>query len=205
MSVVTWKTFTGQFGPGNCNRQFGMFRKVSEPACFMALVRFVKPEVMVEIGVNKGKTAAAVLAEMPGIKRYVGIDVPYGSQMILSQQNKEVPVKAGEYALSDPRFEVILTRPGTVPELPQADFIYIDGDHSMSGVLRDTRAALKAIRANGCVVWHDYADDLGIKKVIDRLNEQGGDRIALIQNTTLCYTFDGRSLSHAFETINWGT
>ena len=42
----------------------------------IALVRSVNPRHVIEFGVNVGRTAKAILANVPGIGGYTGIDVP---------------------------------------------------------------------------------------------------------------------------------
>jgi hypothetical protein len=62
-----------------------------------------------------------------------------------------------------------------VGELPPADVIFIDGDHSARGVTHDTELALAAIKPGGTIIWHDYHDMpvVQVKPVIDKLVSQG--------------------------------
>ncbi|MBO6560627.1 MAG: class I SAM-dependent methyltransferase [Nisaea sp.] len=50
---------------------------------------------------------------------------------------------------------------------PEYDFMLIDGDHSVDGVLQDTEMYLPLLREGGLVVWHDVRLDAGegIKQV----------------------------------------
>ncbi|MFF2290451.1 class I SAM-dependent methyltransferase [Peribacillus butanolivorans] len=76
-------------------------------------------------------------------------------------------------------------------DLPAADLIFIDGDHSKEGVLLDTILARQVIRQGGIICWHDYRNHLvpDVTAVIDSLNIKEGDHICLIENTMLCFQF----------------
>ena len=69
------------------------------------------------------------------------------------------------------------------------DLIFIDGGHSYSCIKNDTEKALKMIKKNGLIFWHDYS--LGKKShkdVYRYLNEINGKyKIQNIKFTTLCF------------------
>ena len=69
------------------------------------------------------------------------------------------------------------------------DLIFIDGGHSYSCVKNDTEKALKMIKKNGFIFWHDYS--IGKKSHKDiylYLNELRKDHdIFHIKNTSLCF------------------
>ena len=126
----------------------------------VALVSSVNPKTVIEFGINSGRTAKCLLREIPSIKKYVGIDVLPGYVTNKMVQRKEVPPVAGELVKDDPRVELIVRRLGSheinPEELPKADAIFIDGDHSREGVQRDTYLAHSILNKKGIVVWHDY-------------------------------------------------
>ena len=203
MSMITPAIFHSIFGQDRCHKKGGWFIGDLEFHCFMSLVRFVRPEVMVELGVFHGATSKAVLDEMPNLKRYMGVDIPFGSKTALPSQSNETPQRPGEEALGDDRFELVITPAGTTPRLPIADFVYIDGDHSFDGVMRDTKEAFRVIRPGGCIMWHDYHTTMcDVTRAIDLLNQIGEDRIINIESTRLCFTFAGTTLKGALEGAN---
>lgn len=161
-----------------------------EPECLVALAQGAK--VCIEVGVNEGLTARHLLAEVPTIERYVGVDVLPGYVTHCEVQRAEVPHDPGHYALGDNRFELILRNDGTLdlmPEdLPLADFVFIDGDHSEEMVRHDSYMAFKLIRPGGVIVWHDY-HDLGTVGVADALHSLAsqGHRITHIASTWLAF------------------
>lgn len=156
----------------------------------VALARSIAPKVMIEIGVNEGRTAKALLANVPTLTRYVGVDVLPGYVPAREVQRREVPAAPGHLARDDDRFELVLKRRGsldlTIDDLPPADVIFIDGDHGFEAVLHDTLLARRRVRHGGLIVWHDYhgLDTVDVRKVLERFAADG-DPIQHIDNTWL--------------------
>ena len=69
------------------------------------------------------------------------------------------------------------------------DLIFIDGGHSYSCVKNDTEKALKMIKKNGFIFWHDYSiGKKSHKDIYFYLNSQRKDHeIFHIKNTSLCF------------------
>lgn len=141
----------------------------------IAMVRSVNARSVLEIGVNSGRTARALLDNVPTIEHYQGIDVTPGYSFACKVQRNEVPPRPGLYALDDPRFELILRRRGsfdlTPSDLRRADVVFIDGDHGRAAVTRDSALAEHVVRPGGLIIWHDY-HDLGNVDVRDVLHER---------------------------------
>ena len=75
-----------------------------------------------------------------------------------------------------------------VEDVAPADMIFIDGDHRYEAVKRDSAIARKALRNNrGVLVWHDYADGLGVVRYIDECNIADGQKICLVEKTSICF------------------
>lgn len=157
-----------------------------------ALVRSVCPERVLEIGCNAGRTAKALLREVPTILDYLGIDVPPGYVFAKRVQHREVPARPGMYAQDDPRFSLLLSPRGSMDliadDLPRMDAIFIDGDHGRAAVEHDTQLARRIVRPGGIIVWHDY-HDLGTVDVRDVLDDlfAGGDPIERVEGTWLAF------------------
>lgn len=167
------------FGPG-------------ELEALLHLYESIAPRVVVEFGVNTGRNAVAALRNIPSINRYIGVDVEPGYQTRMPVQRREVPARPGELALHDPRFELIVRPRGTfdlVPtDLPAADVVFIDADHSRVAVEHDTALARSIVRSGGLVIWHD---DNGrpVVEVTQTLNDlcSSGDPIHHVANTWLSF------------------
>jgi predicted O-methyltransferase YrrM len=155
------------------------FMNPGELEALLALVASVAPKVVIEIGVNEGRTAKAMMQYIPTIERYLGIDVQPGYIPACKVQAQEVPERPGWMAADDARFKLTLARRGSldlvIGDLPACDAIFIDGDHGRDAVMHDTDLAFAAVRKGGIVIWHDY-HDLGIvdvRDVLHRLADNG--------------------------------
>jgi len=159
----------------------------------IALIRTVSsPRHVIEFGVNVGRTAKAIMANVPGIERYTGIDVPLDYVPILALQLDNAVSNPGEMVLSDPRFHLIVRPRGsldlTVADLEPCDVAFIDGDHGRAAVLHDTMLARALVRPGGIIVWHDYQTlgNVDVKVVLDEMH-QAGDAICLVDDTWLAF------------------
>jgi predicted O-methyltransferase YrrM len=192
MSIIDRSTFFDIFGSGAFDGEPPIFMGADvEP--LLAFSRTFRLKTVIEIGIQRGETAKVILENSPWIEKYIGIDLTPDSQTTLSLQQGEVPQMAGELVKDDPRVELILkpngTRDLTAADLPIADLILIDGDHSKEGVLLDTLLARQTIRQGGIICWHDYGNSLvpDVTAVIDELNLTEDIHICLIQNGFLCF------------------
>jgi spermidine synthase len=160
-----------------------------ETAALVELIASVRPQVMLEFGVNRGLTARAVLAAVPSIQLYIGVDVPFWFKTRLACQQDEVPFEPAEYVAADPRFALLQQESTrlTAEELEPVDAVFIDGDHSAIGVEHDSRLARELLRPGGIMVWHDYGNPaVEVTDVLDRLTKEGW-RISHVPKTWLAY------------------
>ena len=157
------------------------FMNPGELEVLVALVKSVAPpaRIMIEIGVNEGRTARSIIREVQSIECYVGVDVEHGYRPIKRFQVDEIPDIPGKYVRGDPLFHLVLRRRGSLdlnPEdLPQCDVMFIDGDHGREAVFNDTRLAQGLVRTGGLIVWHDYHDagTVDVPEVLDFLHRAG--------------------------------
>jgi len=59
---------------------------------------------------------------------------------------------------------------------PKLDWIYIDGDHSYTGVINDLNASLAVVKPGGVIIgddykWHNDGDKGGVKKAVKEFIE----------------------------------
>ncbi|MGG1073099.1 class I SAM-dependent methyltransferase [Priestia megaterium] len=194
MSIISKELFFNIFGNGNFKGEPPLFTG-SDIYPIISLSRTFQPRTVIEIGIQRGGTAKCILENSPWIERYVGIDVTPDYRTSLPIQRHEVPQIAGELIQEDSRVEIIVRKNGSrdlkPADLPIADLIFIDGDHSAEGVLFDTNLARQSIRKGGIICWHDYGNIHvpDVTKVIDNLNKQEGNHICLIENTFICFQF----------------
>jgi len=163
-----------------------------ELAVLLHLFESVSPRVVIEFGVNAGRTPAAVLRNLPTISRYVGVDVLPGYRTLMPVQRNEVPRHPGALVKDDPCFELVLRERGSfdlaVADLPSADAIFIDADHSREGVMNDYRLARALVRPGGIIVFHDDNCRQEVQ-VTETLNElcAAGAQIVHVHNTWISY------------------
>jgi predicted O-methyltransferase YrrM len=160
-----------------------------ETTIVVDLVALVKPRVVLEFGVNLGKTARAILDAVPSLELYVGIDVPWGHTTRLDCQQDEVPVVAGTFSANDPRFKLLLAESTTLEagDIELVDAVFIDGDHSAIAVEHDSRLARELLRPGGICIWHDMNNPaVEVTQVLDKLVDEGWP-ICHIRGTWLAY------------------
>jgi len=144
-----------------------------------ALVRSVNARTMVEFGCRDGRTAQVLLHNVPNLQHYVGVDVPYSYQSPLPFQHDWQVPEPGLLARDNPKFELIIRERGTLDltmnDLPVADVVFIDGDHSGPIVRHDSNLAVSVVRDGGLICWHDYKDDplIEVLETVDGLIEWG--------------------------------
>jgi len=146
-------------------------RKYMQPGeqdVLLALVASIKPRVFVEVGVNEGLTAQAVLCDCWSIEKYIGIDIDAAYQFEIPAQRSERPVEPGLLVKHDPRFELVL-RGNPMPS--EADVVFIDGDHGKKSVLTDSIWATAIVNRGGLIIWHDYGNPtVEVTQVLNKLD-----------------------------------
>lgn len=158
----------------------------------VALVRSVCPRHVIEFGVNVGRTAKVIMANVDGIEDYTGIDVAPGYVPAKAVQRNEIPAHPGELVGADPRFQLVVRPRGsldlTAADLAPCDAAFIDGDHGREAVLHDTALARALVRPGGIIVWHDYHDlgTVDVKDVLDDMS-QAGAAIMCVDRTWLAF------------------
>jgi predicted O-methyltransferase YrrM len=168
------------------------FMNPGELEVLVALVRSVEPRHVIEFGVNVGRTAKAILANVVTVEDYTGIDVTPDYVPSKPVQRHEVPARPGELVTSDPRFRLIVTPRGSLDlapgDLQPCDAAFIDGDHGREAVAHDTALAGAVIRPGGIIIWHDYHDlgTVDVKAVLDSYY-RAGHAITHVAGTWLAF------------------
>jgi predicted O-methyltransferase YrrM len=157
----------------------------------IALVRSAQHRVVVEIGLAAGRTAKAILRELPDVQRYIGIDTDPNYRTKIAAQWAERPLSPGYLALEDPRFDRWLLPRGsldlTIEDFPPIDVVFIDGDHSHDVVRHDTDLARAIVEPGGVIIWHDYMNHgVEVSRVLE-LDQHHGHDIRHIENTWLAF------------------
>ena len=168
------------------------FLNSGELEILIALVRSVGARHVIEFGVNVGRTAKAILANVVTVEDYTGIDVTPDYVPSKPVQRHEVPDRPGELVTADPRFRLIVTPRGSLDlspdDLQPCDAAFIDGDHGRKAVMHDTALAGAVVRPGGIIIWHDYHDQgtVDVKPVLDSYY-RAGHKIAHVAGTWLAF------------------
>jgi predicted O-methyltransferase YrrM len=155
------------------------FMTRADTEAVLALLREVQPKRIVEFGINYGATAREILARVPGIEEYVGIDIVPGAKLPLKFQWPEIPMFPGREIKGDKRVKVLVRARGSYDvgpdEIGQVDAAIIDGDHSEAGVENDTMLACRCVRPGGVIIWHDYSatTNTEVPAVLHRWRDEG--------------------------------
>lgn len=164
-------------------------RKYMQPGeqdVLLALIGSVRPRSVVEIGVNEGLTAKAVLDSISSVTSYTGIDVGPDYKFEIPAQQPEWVSDPGRLVKSDPRFELIIRSDTDLRNLA-CDVCFIDGDHGRHSVWRDSMLAIDIVLQRGLIIWHDYGNTtVQVTEVLDKLHSNGRD-IRSIAGTWLAY------------------
>jgi len=131
------------------------------------IMKSVRPSVVAEIGVWKGDFASAALEACPWIERYYMID-PWRP---LASWNKPLNTTPDEFSTA---YEEAMRRTefaserrvvlrGTTAEvgdtIPDAslDFAYVDGDHTLRGIVIDLVTMAAKVRLGGLIAGDDFS------------------------------------------------
>ena len=145
-----------------------------------------KCEVCIEIGLARGEFAATMLREVPSITEYYGIDPFLGGYDSADAMSSELAkFNNKENGTNDRWANTLLYQlrsyeckfrlyKGFSHEISanfrneSIDCLFIDGDHTYSGVKRDLQHYIPLMKSNGLVVFDDY-NFVGVKKALDEL------------------------------------
>ena len=127
------------------------------------LVNTLKPKVICEIGSYKGGTLHLFSQAAPSDTLIISIDIDYPIERKLAHKNL---VKAPQRLVclkgntQDPR---TISRVMNVLKKRKIDFLFIDGDHSLFGVMNDYVRFYPLVKKSGVIAFHDINPDEFIK------------------------------------------
>ena len=141
--------------------------QMEELCALLSILKYCHCETVLEVGTYDGNTALNFALNTPEESGCVAtIDLPEGKNSSLalpvnrSNANpSEVIGRQFRQSPAAPRIISIRHDTATLnwEELPGPfDLIFIDGCHDYRYVKNDTEKALKVLKENGLVVWHDY-------------------------------------------------
>lgn len=168
------------------------YLNAGELEIIIALIRSAaQQDTVVEIGLAEGRTAKAILRELPDLRRYIGVDTDPGYHPKLASQRTERSDVPGYLALDDARFDRWLLPHGsldlTPEDFPPIDAVFIDGDHSSEVVRHDSDLARAIVRPGGVIVWHDcHNQGVEVTRVL-QVDCRHGHDIRHVEGTWLAF------------------
>ncbi|MDE2875379.1 MAG: class I SAM-dependent methyltransferase [Gemmatimonadota bacterium] len=170
----------------------------SEVLAIGAMVRFLRPERILEIGTFEGNTTVNLAANAPASARVFTLDLPpdwarrYALDVPDIHYNAATGNHTGRQFIETPHADRITQLWGDSAafewdEHGPFDFILIDGCHTYEYAVSDTLNALRVIRPGGAIVWHDYGMLEDVSRAVDECAR--GIKARAIQGTRLAVGF----------------
>lgn len=129
----------------------------------------LKPKHVCEIGVRAGYSAFAILSASPGA-RMLGVEMDADERATSADGGKKRMWLHARRILAPFDFQLLIVDSQHVRRLPDADLIYIDGDHSYQGCLADLRLAAKSAHR---ILVDDFANFPNVRQACETfLSEQ---------------------------------
>jgi predicted O-methyltransferase YrrM len=142
-------------------REFGAVQRTWELQSLIALVRRMKPAVLVEIGTHRGGTLACWAAIAPPGAHIVNIDIPppweqkdviaafMARVRTMVRRSRLTTIAANSHAP-----ETLARLEETLAGAP-IDVLWIDGDHAYESVSQDVAMYGPLVRRGGIIALHD--------------------------------------------------
>jgi hypothetical protein len=146
-----------------------------ESVLLIKLLRIVVPEFIFEFGTYRGETTRLLLENLPESKcdvkgeRIYTLDLPDINNVVFQGSDKIIAEKAlgfnrkylasAKYNLVKQIFQDSMKFEPEDYLLNMFQYIFIDANHEISYVRKDTENAMKMLaNAPSCIIWHDYGN-----------------------------------------------
>ena len=156
-------TFSEAFQAVNKYEAFQPSQIESEIEYLFEIVKTDQPKVICEIGSYKGGTLFLFSQAAPSDALIISIDIQYPIARKLSHKHL---VKKGQKLVcieGDTQDPKTISRVTTVLNGRNIDFLFIDGDHSLFGVMNDYVRFSPLVKKSGVIAFHDINPDMFMK------------------------------------------
>jgi predicted O-methyltransferase YrrM len=133
-----------------------------------SLCKRIRPSSFVEVGVQRGRFAHAILSYCPTVSAYVGVDLwaaqkfcDDGSNALDVEQERFYQEARANLAGFDGRWRLVRSDSIAAASAfadSSLDFVYLDARHDYRSVAEDIRAWAPKVRAGGVLSGHDFVD-----------------------------------------------
>ena len=163
-----------------------------------AMVRFLRPKRILEIGTFEGNTTVNLASNAPSTAHVFTLDLPpdWGRRYALDvpdiHYNAATGSHTGRQFIDSHHANRITQLWGDSAEFDWEDygpfdFILIDGCHTYEYAVSDTRNALRVLQPGGAIVWHDYGMLEDVSRAVDECSRH--TKVRAIQGTRLAVGF----------------
>ncbi|UCC78233.1 MAG: class I SAM-dependent methyltransferase [Candidatus Zixiibacteriota bacterium] len=170
---------------------------------YLALITAVKkPENIFEIGTFRGRTALNFALNSPENCTVYTMDLPPNNKndvleeagkndkLIIKKSEPDIEYKGKGVEYKIKQIYGDSTKFDFSPYYGKMDIVFIDGAHHYNAVIIDTKNAIKMIKQDGVIIWHDFAiygdyNDV-TRAVLDCIPS---NRIIQIDSTTIAIYF----------------
>lgn len=151
----------------------------SELVILSQMVVSLKPLCIFEIGTFNGRTTLHLALNSPASATVITVDLGEGGFDFGGDTSYFKPTKVGSCfhnnAVAERKITQVIGDSHTLDFSRwknSVDFIFIDGDHSYNGVLKDSELAFSLIRRGGVILWHDYLMINDVTNAITHLSKK---------------------------------
>ena len=147
-------------------KQYSEFRpsqKDTEIRLLMDLIQKNKSRVILEIGGYRGGSLFLLAQSSPIPSTIISVDICYSFQRRIAHKFFARPGQRITCIKGDTKKHSTLQKVKRALSGNQIDFLFIDGDHSFSGVMNDFVLYSPLVRSGGIIAFHDINPDSWLK------------------------------------------
>lgn len=156
------------------NRNFYSMQKDTEVKFLMSLVHGHKAKVICEIGSSDGGTLFLLSRAAQPDCRLISIDISYYLSRMFSHRKFAQSKQKIICIKGDSKSHETIRKVQSALHGHQIDVLFIDGDHSLEGVMNDFVRYSPLVKKGGMIFFHDIQPDFSMKYGKKTKNYSGG-------------------------------
>ncbi len=154
-------------------------------------------EEIIEIGTFDGRTSLNMAVNSPESSPLFTLDLPWGDETAFDVEEHEKafinkPQPGSRFlASNEPSAKKITQLLGDSATFDWSDhfgkagMVFVDGSHAYDYAKTDSETAMKLIRPNGTIIWHDYGVWEGVTRALEEIEAEKKLGLKHIRGTSL--------------------
>lgn len=138
-------------------KAFGIMQKSGEIRPLLLYIAEHRPQVVGEIGLRRGGNTFLFTRMFKDARLFLALDIRLKN--VAKLRFVTPPGQQLVFVEGDSQSDDVVQKVRSVLGTSKFDFLFIDGDHSYEGVLRDFVAYYPLVRAGGLIAFHDIVPD----------------------------------------------